>query len=56
VSQWVTIILTGAILIVLLEARVSLGTRLAVMERDFEWLVASLEKWGLVAPNLKDRK
>jgi hypothetical protein len=34
----------------LLEARISMGNRLALVERDLEWIRASLVKWGMIAP------
>lgn len=43
-------ILLAAILIVLLESRVTLGTKVAVMERDLNWISASLAKWGMIPP------
>lgn len=54
-AEWVQIILLAAILFLLFEARVSLGTRIAVMERDLAWLIASLQKWGLVAPKPENK-
>jgi hypothetical protein len=55
VTQWVLIVLISAIFVLLLEARLSLGTRLAVLERDIEWITASLQKWGLVPPPREDK-
>jgi len=39
-----------AILLLLLEARITMGNRLAIVERDMEWLRASLVKWGMIPP------
>jgi hypothetical protein len=55
VTQWALVVLIAAILFLLLEARLSLGTRMAVLERDIAWMAASLEKWGLVAPKKESR-
>lgn len=54
-AEWVQAILIAAIGVLLLEARLNFGARIALMERDLAWLIASLEKWGLVAPK-KDGK
>lgn len=54
-ANWVEIVLSAAILIVLLEARLNVGGRISLVERDLQWIAASLEKWGLVAPK-KDGK
>ena len=54
-AEWVQVILIAAIGLLFLEARLSFGTRIAVMERDLSWLIASLEKWGLVAPKKEDK-
>lgn len=40
--------LLAGILLVLLEARVTIGTRVAVLERDVSWISASLAKWGMI--------
>jgi hypothetical protein len=47
-------VLLAGILVVLIEARISIGTRVAVMERDLSWISASLVKWGMVVP--RDRE
>jgi len=46
--------LLALILVVLIEARISIGTRVAVMERDLSWISASLVKWGMIVP--RDRE
>ena len=47
----VSIILLAAILVVLVESRITVGTRVAVMARDIEWITASLVKWGMLPPS-----
>lgn len=42
--------LLAGIVILLLEARINIGTRVAVIERDLEWIRATLGKWGMIAP------
>lgn len=54
-ANWVEVILSGFIGLLLLEARLRFGTRIAVMENDLKWIVASLAKWGLVAPKTEDK-
>jgi hypothetical protein len=49
-AEWFQVLLIAVITVLLIEARFSFGTRLALMERDLAWLIASLRKWGLVAP------
>ena len=44
------IALLVSILIVLIESRITVGTKVAVIERDLEWISASLVKWGMIAP------
>jgi len=41
-------ILLAAILVVLIESRITVGTKVAVMARDMEWITASLVKWGMI--------
>lgn len=43
-------VLLAAILVVLVESRISVGTKVAVMERDLKWITASLVKWGMIPP------
>jgi hypothetical protein len=43
-------VLLAIILVVLIEGRITVGTRVAVMERDLSWISASLVKWGMVVP------
>jgi hypothetical protein len=52
--ETVIAVLLFGILLVLIEARISIGTRVAVMERDVAWISASLAKWGMIAP--RDRE
>lgn len=47
------VVLLAGILAVLIETRISVGTRVAVMERDLRWITASLVKWGMVPPRLE---
>lgn len=54
-ANWIAISLLAAILILLIEARLNLGVRISLVERDLEWIAASLDKWGLIAPK-KDVK
>jgi hypothetical protein len=49
-AEWVQVIIVAGIAVMIFEARINLGTRLAVMERDLAWLTASLAKWGLAVP------
>jgi hypothetical protein len=35
---------------ILLETRITVGTKVVVLERDIQWMVAMLQKWGLVPP------
>ena len=51
----VSALLLAAILVVLIETRITVGTKVAVMERDLAWITASLAKWGLVAPRESKR-
>jgi hypothetical protein len=50
-GQWIDGGLLIAIVLMLLEARISVGTRVAVIERDLEWIRATLTKWGMIAPS-----
>jgi hypothetical protein len=43
-------VLLAIILAVLIEGRITVGERVAVMERDLSWISASLVKWGMVVP------
>ncbi len=43
-------VLLGLILITLIESRITVGTKVAVMERDISWISASLAKWGMIPP------
>jgi hypothetical protein len=54
-AEWVQVILIACIGLLLLEARLNFGTRIALVERDLAWMAASLEKWGLVAPKKEDK-
>lgn len=47
---WVDSVMLASIVALLLEARINLGTRVAVIERDIEWIRATLAKWGMIAP------
>ena len=49
-------ILLSAILIVLIESRITVGTKVAVMARDLEWITASLVKWGMIPPSAIQEK
>jgi hypothetical protein len=53
VAEWAIVALLALIAFVLLETRLTVGTRIVVMERDLRWITASLQKWGLVPPNLE---
>ena len=44
----------AAIVALLLEARINIGTRVAIIERDLEWIRATLQKWGMIAPAERD--
>jgi len=55
VAQWVIVLLVASILGFLLDTRRSLTLRLALMERDLQWISASLQKWGLVPPKKEDK-
>lgn len=48
--DWVQSALLAAIVAMLLEARINIGTRVAVIERDLEWIRATLGKWGMISP------
>ncbi len=50
-NDWVQGGLLIAILLMLLEARINMGSRLALVERDLEWVRASLVKWGMIPPS-----
>jgi hypothetical protein len=50
--SWLDAGLLIAIVLMLLEARITIGTRVAVMERDLEWIRATLVKWGMIAPEV----
>jgi hypothetical protein len=45
--------LLAVITLLILEYRLTVGTRVVVMERDLRWITATLQKWGLVPPNLE---
>jgi hypothetical protein len=49
--HWVDSALLSAIVLMLLEARITIGTRVALIERDMEWIRATLAKWGLISPS-----
>lgn len=49
--DWVQAILLVAILMLLLEARISMGIRLSILENDMRWVRASLVKWGMIPPS-----
>lgn len=49
-AEWFQVFIVAVIAALLIEARISFGTRIAVMEERLLWLIASLKKWGLVAP------
>jgi hypothetical protein len=49
------VLLLSVILVVLVEGRISIGTKVAVIERDIQWVTASLVKWGMVPPVRKDK-
>jgi hypothetical protein len=53
---WINSALLAGIMLMLLEARINIGTRVAVIERDIEWIRATLAKWGLIAPGKSDGK
>jgi hypothetical protein len=53
VAEWIIVVLLFVISFVILEARLTVGTRVVVMERDLRWITATLQKWGLVPPNLE---
>jgi hypothetical protein len=53
--EWVKVALLALTLFVLIEARIRLFTAIAVIERDLEWMRASLTKWGLTPPDPKGR-
>ena len=48
--QWLDAGLLTAIVLMLLEARITIGIRVAVIERDLDWIRATLTKWGMIAP------
>lgn len=48
--DWLNSALITGILLLLLEARINIGTRVTVIERDLEWIRATLGKWGMIAP------
>lgn len=54
-ADWIAVFLLAAILILLIEARRNFGSRIALVERDLEWIGASLQKWGLIAPQKDDK-
>lgn len=48
---WLNSALMAAIVIILIEARYNIGIKVAVIERDLEWIRATLTKWGMIAPS-----
>lgn len=49
--DWVNGGLLIGVLILLLESRITMGNRLAVLENDMQWMRASLVKWGMIPPD-----
>lgn len=54
--DWVNGVLLVGVLMLLLESRITMGNRLAVLERDMEWMRASLVKWGMIPPTEHSEK
>ena len=48
--EWVQGGLLVALIVLLLEARISLGNRLVALERDMEWIRSALAKRGIIPP------
>lgn len=51
-----TIVLLVLVVLLQLEMRFNVSTRLAVLERDVQWISATLRKWGLVPPSEEQKK
>jgi hypothetical protein len=49
-SQWAIVVMLGVMVVLMAEARLTFGSRIARLERDMHWLIAGLRKWGLAAP------
>lgn len=54
-ANWILVVLLAAILVLLIEARINIGARIALVERDLEWMAASLAKWGFIGPQKGDK-
>lgn len=47
-----TVLLLAGILAVLIESRMTIGTKVAVMANDLDWIRGMLVKWGMVPPSI----
>ena len=48
--EWIKVGLIFVGVLLLLEARIRLGIKVALVERDLEWIRQTLTKWGMVPP------
>ena len=50
-AEWVQVIMLVVIALLMVETRWNLGNRVALMQRDMQWLLATLQRWGFPSPD-----
>jgi len=50
-AEWVQVIILAVIALVFIETRINLGSKVALMQRDMQWLMATLQRWGFPSPD-----
>lgn len=49
--EWAQLVVLGLIAVLMLETRVSLGSKVTLLQRDMQWLFATLQRWGFPSPD-----
>jgi hypothetical protein len=50
-AEWVQVIMLVVIALLMLETRWNLGNKVSLMQRDMQWLLATLQRWGFPSPD-----
>jgi hypothetical protein len=50
-AEWAQLVMLVVIAALMIETRWNLGNRVALMQRDMQWLLATLQRWGFPSPD-----
>jgi hypothetical protein len=50
-AEWAQVVMLVVIALLMLETRWNLGNKVSLMQRDMQWLLATLQRWGFPSPD-----